>query len=159
VLVVPDLGNVEVLHDGQAVGRTDDQGRILVPSLRPFEDNTLTIVPEDVPVGAMIDSDRISVRPYSHGIVTAVMSVAASQSQVFQLLLAPGIYVPPGAEIQLNGHSFPVGTEGLAQVPLAHAAADGMVNWPGGRCKLHVPAAGGVKAGTGDPIVTTCGKP
>ena len=159
VLVVPDLGGVEVLHDGQPVGRTDDAGRILVPSLRPFEDNTLTIVPEDVPVGALIDSDRISVRPYSHGVVTAVMSVAASQSQVFQLLLAPGVFVPPGAEIQLNGHGFPVGTEGLAQVPVTHVAADALVSWPGGRCKFRVPAASALPPGRGDPVAADCGKP
>ena len=159
VLVVPDLGGVEVLHDGQPVGRTDGAGRILVPSLRPFEDNTLTIVPEDVPVSALIDSDRISVRPYSHGVVTAVMPVAASQSQVFQLLLAPEVYVPPGAEIQLSGHSFPVGTQGLAQVPLGHEAADALVSWPGGRCKFHVPAVSAMKAGTGDAVVANCGKP
>ena len=159
VLVVPDLAGVQVLHDGQPVGRTDEAGRILVPALRPFEDNTLTIVPEDVPVGALIDSDRISVRPYSHGVVTAIMSVAASQSQVFQLLLAPGIFVPPGAEVQLNGHSFPVGTEGLAQVPVTGAAAEALVSWPGGRCKFRVPAAAASRPGQDDPVMTDCGKP
>lgn len=159
VLVVPDLGGVEVLHDGQPIGRTDEEGRILVPSLRPFEDNTLTIVPEDVPVDALIDSDRISVRPYSHGIVTAVMPVAASESQVFQLLLAPKVYVPAGAEIQSRGHSFPVGTQGLAQVPVTHAAADALVSWPGGRCKFHIPASSALKSNNGDPVVANCGKP
>ena len=159
VLVVPDLGGVEVLHDGQPVGRTDPAGRILVPSLRPFEDNTLTIVPEDVPVGALIDSDRISVRPYSHGVVTAVMSVAASQSQVFQLLLAPGVFVPPGAEIQLEGHSFPVGTEGLAQVPVTLVAADALVSWPGGRCKFRVPGISELRPGQAEPVAADCGKP
>jgi outer membrane usher protein len=143
LVVVPDLGGVEVLHDGLPVGRTDGGGRILVPALRPFEDNTITVVPEDIPLTAMVDSDKITVRPYSHGVVSAVVSVAASESRVFTLRLgttADG-FVPPGAEVALNGHTYPVGTQGLSQLPVAHAAVDALVSWPGGRCRVHLPTA------------------
>jgi outer membrane usher protein len=143
LVVVPDLGGVEVLHDGLPVGRTDAEGRILVPALRPFEDNTITVVPEDIPLTAMVDSDKITVRPYSHGVVSAVLSVAASESRVFTLRLgtmADG-FVPPGAEVALNGHTYPVGTQGLSQLPVAHAAVDALVSWPGGRCRVHLPTA------------------
>jgi outer membrane usher protein len=143
LVVVPDLGGVEVLHDGLPVGRTDGAGRILVPALRPFEDNTITVVPEDIPLTAMVDSDKITVRPYSHGVVSATVAVAASESRVFTLRLgttADG-FVPPGAEVALNGHTYPVGTQGLSQLPVAHAAVDASVNWPGGRCRVHLPAA------------------
>jgi outer membrane usher protein len=131
------------LHDGLPVGRTDGAGRILVPALRPFEDNTITVVPEDIPLTAMVDSDKITVRPYSHGVVSATVAVAASESRVFTLRLgttADG-FVPPGAEVALNGHTYPVGTQGLSQLPVAHAAVDASVNWPGGRCRVHLPAA------------------
>jgi outer membrane usher protein len=143
LVVLPDLGGVEVLHDGQPVGRTDGEGRILVPALRPFEDNTITVVPEDIPLTAMVDSDRITVRPYSHGVVRAVVSVAASESRVFALRLASERdgFVPPGAEVALNEHTYPVGTQGIAQLPVAHAAVDALVSWPGGRCRVRVPAA------------------
>jgi outer membrane usher protein len=142
LLVVPDLGGVEVLHDGQPVGRTDGAGRILVPSLRPFEDNAIVLVPEDIPLAAMVDSNKITVRPYSHGIVSAVVAVAASKSRVFMLSLGASAdaLVPAGAEVALNGHTYPVGTEGLAQLPVGRAAADALVTWPGGRCRVHLPA-------------------
>jgi outer membrane usher protein len=146
LVVVPDLGGVEVLHDGQPVGRTDGEGRILVPALRPFEDNFITVVPEDIPLTAMVDSDRITVRPYSHGVVSAVVSVAASESRVFTLRLGTAAdgFVPPGAEVALNGHTYPVGTQGISQLPVGHAAVDASVSWPGGRCRLHVPTAAAV---------------
>jgi hypothetical protein len=91
----------------------------------------------------MIDSDKITVRPYSHGVVHAVMSVAANESRVFTLRLASradGV-VPPGAEVALNGHTYPVGTQGIAQLPVAHAAVDASVSWQGGRCHVHLPSA------------------
>ena len=142
LLVVPELGGIEVLHDGQPVGRTDGAGRILVPSLRPFEDNAITLVSEDIPLTAMVDSDKLTVRPYSHGVVSAVIAVAASESRVFTLSLGAGVdaLVPAGAEGALNGHTYPVGTEGLAQLPVGRAAADALVSWPGGRCRVRLPA-------------------
>jgi outer membrane usher protein len=156
LLVVPDLGGVAVLHDGQPVGRTDDSGRIIVPSLRPFEDNTLTIVPEDIPLTALVDSDKISVRPYSHGVVSVTLAVAANESRVFALRLAPEIFVPPGAEVTLDGHAFPVGTQGIAQLPVARAASEAIASWPGGRCRVRLPDLAAAKRAGDDPLVVDC---
>jgi outer membrane usher protein len=157
LVILPDLGGVEVLHDGQPVGRTDGEGRILVPALRPFEENTISVVPEDIPLPAMIDSGKIMVRPYSHGVVSAVMSVAASESRVFTLRLGTTVdgFVPAGAEVALNGHTYPVGTEGIAQLPVARTAADALVTWPGGRCRVHLPAPVVRSAGDG-PWAVDC---
>jgi outer membrane usher protein len=155
LVVIPDLADVEVLHDGQPVGRTDAAGRILVPALRPFEDNTLTLVPEDIPLTAMVDSNKITVRPYSHGVVSAAMPVAGSDSRVFTLRLEHGGFVPTGAQVVLGGHEFPVGTQGVAQLPVGHAATDGVVSWPGARCRVHLPAA--KHAGDG-PLTLSCRK-
>lgn len=161
LVVVPDLGGVEVLHDGQPVGRTDGEGRILVPALRPFEDNTITLVQEDIPLTAMVDSGKITVRPYSHGVVSAAVSVAASQSRVFTLRLGTALdgVVPPGAEVALDGHTYPVGTQGLAQLPVAHTAADAWVSWPGGRCRIHLPAASPTKLASDGPLRVECRGP
>jgi outer membrane usher protein len=137
---LPDLGGVEVLHDGQPVGRTDERGRILVTALRPFEDNVITINPEDLPLTAMVDSERLTVRPYSHGVLRALFPVGATESQTVILHLDNGALVPVGAELALNGHIFPVGTEGLVQVPVLHVAADAWVNWAGGRCRVRLHA-------------------
>ena len=156
LLVVPDLGGVAVLHDGQPVGRTDESGRIIVPSLRPFEDNTLTLVPEDIPLTALVDSGQVSVRPYSHGVVSVTLAVAATESQVFALRLAPEVFVPPGAAVSLGGHSFPVGTQGITQLPVAHAAADAEVSWPGGHCRIHLPDLAAARLAGNEPLVVDC---
>jgi outer membrane usher protein len=156
LMEVPDLGGVQVLHDGQPVGRTDPAGRILVPGLRPFEDNIITIVPEDVPLTALVESERVVVRPYSHGVVRA--AVAASESRVFVLRLdgaAAGALVPAGAEVVVGGSSFPVGAEGLAQLPVSHVATEAVVSWSGGRCRVRVPGEAKVVAAAG-PVELGC---
>ena len=141
LLEVPELAGLEVLHDGQPVGRTDSAGRILVPALRPFENNTITVVPEDLPPEALVDADKVVVRPYSHGVVTAVLGVSGAHSAIFVLRLGNADFVPAGALVQMGGHEFPVGTEGLAQLPVARKAVDGVVSWPGGSCRVRVPGA------------------
>ena len=155
---VPDLAGLQVLHDGQPVGRTDSAGRILVPALRPFEDNTITVVPEDLPPEAMVDSNRVVVRPYSHGVVAAVLDVSAADSAVFTLRIGNADFVPAGAAVAVGGHAFPVGTEGLAQLPVGRAQVDGVVSWPGGRCRVRVPGVGRRKGARDDgrPVVLDC---
>jgi len=151
---IPDLGGVEVLHDGQPVGRTDAAGRILVPALRPFEDNNITVVPEDLPLTAIVDSDRLTVRPYSHGIVRGVLTVSAGVSRVFVLRLGARDFVPAGAAVVIDGHAHPVGTQGLAQLPVGQGSRDALVSWPGGRCRVQLPAV--ERAGLGDPLELDC---
>jgi outer membrane usher protein len=149
------------LHDGQPVGRTDEEGRILVPALRPFEDNTISVVPEDIPLTAMVDSNQITVRPYSHGVVSALVSVVASESRVFTLRLGTAVdeVVPPGAEVALDGHTYPVGTQGLSQLPVAQTAADALVVWPGGRCRIHLPVASMARRAGAGPLGIECRRP
>ena len=158
---VPDLGGVQVLHDGQPVGRTDSAGRILVSGLRPFEDNTITIVPEDVPLTALVESERVVVRPFSHGVVSAAVGVAASDSRVFVLRLEGGAaargLVPPGADVVIGGSSFPVGAQGLAQLPVSHAATDAIVSWSDGRCRVRVPGKAALGDATG-PVELGCAR-
>ena len=158
---VPDLGGVEVLHDGQRVGRTDSAGRILVPALRPFENNDITVVPEDLPLTALVDSEKLIVRPYAHGVVRGVVPVSAGESRVFVLRLGAHDFVPAGAAVVVDGHTYPVGTEGMAQLPVGHGSRSGVVTWlrqgssgPGERCEVRLPAID--RATLTDPMELEC---
>lgn len=141
---VPGIAGLEVLRDGQPAGRTDSAGRLLVAGLRPFESNTLTLVPEDLPPTAMIASDKLIVRPFSHGILSAVMGVAALESRLFTLRLAVDAVVPAGASVSLAGQTFPVGAQGIAQLPVGRVEVDALVSWRGGQCRIRVPGLSGL---------------
>jgi outer membrane usher protein len=136
---LPDLSGVRVLHDGQPVGRTDDLGRILVVGLRPFEDNVITFVAEDLPLTAIVTGDSLVVRPYSRGVVQGRFPVAAAASETVVLQMDGAEPVPAGAHIALNGHIFPVGRQGLGQIPVLKEAVDAVVTWPTGSCRARLP--------------------
>jgi outer membrane usher protein len=137
---LPGLANVRVLQDGQPVGRTDEQGQLLVAPLRPFEDNHLTLAPEDLPLSALVDSDAVTVRPYSHGVVSAAFPVTAVASRTVALKLGVSRYVPAGATLILASRRFLVGENGLIQVPVLQHPLEGRVQWRGGACILHLDA-------------------
>jgi len=138
---LPELSRVRVLHDGQPAGETDGQGRLLVVGLRPFEDNTLRLVQEDLPLTAIVPADSIVVRPYSRGVVEALFPVDAASSESIVLQLDAGGPVPAGARIILGAHVLPVGRDGLAQIPVLQRATEASVKWPGGECRARLPAS------------------
>jgi len=141
VVELPDLAGVRVLRDGQPAGRTDEQGRLLVVGLRPFEDNVISYVPEDLPLTALVTGDSLVLRPYSRGVVRAQFPVAAAASEAIELRLDNSQPVPTGALLTLNGHDFPIGKQGLAQIPVLKHPMEVVVSWASGRCRLRLPGS------------------
>jgi outer membrane usher protein len=141
VVDLPGLRGVRVLRDGQPAGRTDAQGRLLVTGLRPFDNNLISYVPEDLPLTALVTGDSLVLRPYSRGIVRAEFPVAAAASETIELRLQSSEPVPVGALLTLNGREFPVGREGLAQIPVLERPMQAVVSWVGGRCRLRLPSS------------------
>ncbi len=140
VVELPDLAGVRVLRDGQPAGRTDEQGRILVVGLRPFEDNVISYVTEDLPLTSLVTGDSLVLRPYSRGVVRAQFPVAAAASEAIELQMDDSKPVPAGALLALNGHNFPIGKQGLVQIPVLKYPTEAVVSWAAGRCRLRLPA-------------------
>jgi outer membrane usher protein len=140
VVELPDIPGVRVLRDGQPAGRTDEQGRLLVVGLRPFEDNVITYVPEDLPLTALVTGDSLVLRPYSRGVVQAKFPVAAAASEAVELQMDSSQPVPAGAQLTLNGHDFPIGKLGLTQIPVLKHPVEAVVSWATGRCRPRLPA-------------------
>ncbi|HEU4622421.1 MAG TPA: fimbria/pilus outer membrane usher protein, partial [Burkholderiaceae bacterium] len=55
VVSVPGHSRVGVLFDNQPVGQTDARGQLLVPGLRPYERNRLSIDPSDLPADVDVE--------------------------------------------------------------------------------------------------------
>jgi outer membrane usher protein len=101
VVELPDLAGVRVLRDGQPAGRTDEQGRILVVGLRPFEDNVISYVAEDLPLTALVTGDSLVLRPYSRGVVRAQLDFLYECS--CELAMGPLLGSPrPASELQMG---------------------------------------------------------
>ncbi|MEO7338937.1 MAG: fimbria/pilus outer membrane usher protein, partial [Caldimonas sp.] len=114
VVRVAEYGGVQVLRDNQPVGRTDAQGRILVPNLRAHESNLIGVEAADLPLDAQIDRLQMAVAPATRSGVSIAFPVRSVRMTTLVLVTDDGKPVAPGrwVTVQPEGRRFPVGFDG-----------------------------------------------
>lgn len=138
---VGDYPNVRVYADNQLVGRTDGNGRVVVPRLRPFERNSLRIDVADLPIDAEVDSGERTVRPYDRHGVEVDFNVKPSRAALIRVLLGDGTPLPRGSVVKLAGPQEEFVSAPGGEVYLTGLAAHNVVvaSWTGGRCSFSLP--------------------
>ena len=65
---VVDAGapGVDILLENRPIGQTNRRGKILLPNLRSYDVNNITLDPSNLPVDARIDRTKQTVRPTQH---------------------------------------------------------------------------------------------
>ncbi len=108
------IHNVRVLQENREVGRTNSSGRLLVPDMRSFDLNHITIEPTDIPPDVTIDDASYSMRPQDRSGVVVRFPIKFSHSALVQLVDANGTPLPLGTVAILigTGVSSPVGYDG-----------------------------------------------
>ena len=71
VVDVDDLDGISIYADRRLVARTDEHGRALVPDLRAYEINTLSVEASDIPIEQQLDVLQQNVVPRSRSGVMA----------------------------------------------------------------------------------------
>jgi outer membrane usher protein len=104
VATVSDYPNVRVYQENQLVGRTDSAGRIALPELRAYEENRISIDPNDVPLEAQVSRDVQALVPALHGAAVADFSVIAMHGAIVVLVGEDGIPLKPGLPVSVDGH-------------------------------------------------------
>jgi outer membrane usher protein len=133
---IPD---VTVYLDNQPVARTDDSGQALLPYLRSFDVNRLSIDPLQLPLDAAVNDPQVQVvPPYRSGVVVS-FPVKRERSGVFKLRRTDGSAVPAGATVRFQGEDFPVGLDGLTYVTGYDHGTSGAAHWSGGQCTFRLP--------------------
>ncbi|MDP9065522.1 MAG: fimbria/pilus outer membrane usher protein, partial [Pseudomonadota bacterium] len=140
---VVDIGgvpNVPVYLDNQRVATTDASGRALIHDLHSYEDNRISVTPEELPLDAEITTGRLTLAPaYRSGIV-ARFHVRRIHGATFNLIRENGAPVPAGARVSLNGENFPVVRDGMTYVTTLDSAYSGEATWEGGSCRFEAPS-------------------
>jgi len=118
---VVDTGGVEgirVSNENREVGRTDSAGRLLVPDLRSYDVNRLSIDPTDAPADATVAFASRDVRPQDRSGVVVHFPVRASQGALLRLVDEAGRPLPVGsvATLAATRVAVPVGYDGEAYV-------------------------------------------
>ncbi len=107
---------VRVYEENRQVGRTNSAGKLLVPDMRSFDDNHISIDPADVPADASVPSISRDVRPQDRSGVVIRFPMQASHGALLHLVDAAGqpIRVGSSATLAATGTTVPVGYDGEA---------------------------------------------
>jgi outer membrane usher protein len=117
---VVDTGTpgIPVFHENRQVGETNSRGQLLVPNLRAYGNNKISIDPKGLPVNAEIESTEDVIAPADRsGVLVKFAAKSNVQAAVVILTGANGKLLPVGAKGQINGGGdFVVGYDGRAFV-------------------------------------------
>ena len=136
---VGDYENVRVYADNQLVGRTDSEGTLILPKLRPFDRNIIRIDLADLPMDAQISGDERRIRPFGRHGVLVDFNARPARAAIIRVHLADGTFLPAGSAVLLNGGtaafiSAPGGEVYLTGVAPRNSA---VATWSDGSCQLH----------------------
>ena len=114
---------------------------LLIPTLRSYQSNKITIDPANLPVDAEIASTREIVAPADRAGVLVKFDVRTNTtSALVTFVMKNGSFVPAGAAGRLaGGAEFVVGYDGQAFIKNLAAANDGEIEFAGGQCHASFP--------------------
>lgn len=118
---VVDVGapDVDVQFQNRPVGKTNRQGRILVPSLNSYEPNTVSIDPKNLPVDADVPATKEIVVPADRSGVVVKFGVSeAPEAALVTLVDSSGAPLEAGLKGRIEGGSeeFVIGYDGQAYI-------------------------------------------
>jgi len=114
VAQVGDRSKVRVYNDNQLVGHTNDRGFVLLPVLRPYQENQIRIEQADLPLDVEIASLQMKAVPYFRSGLLLKFDVRGAAGGLVTILLEDGKPLPAGAIVRIPGREeeFPVGANG-----------------------------------------------
>lgn len=140
VVETDGTAGVPILFENRDVGRTGRSGRLLVPELRSFITNHLSIDPDGLPVDIAIDFTKHDVRPQDRSGVVVRFPMRLSHGALVKLVDATGTPIALGSSATLapGGEPVPVGYDGGVYIEGLGALNDLLVQRTDGAiCRVH----------------------
>jgi len=140
VVRVADYAGVGILQDNQPVGRTDADGYAVLPQLRAFDINRVSIEERDLPLDAQVDRLKMEAVPFFRSGLLLDFPVRRSHGATLHILLDDGGPIPSGAVVRVAGRDeeFPVALGGEAYLTGLEDHNHLQATWKGGSCELEV---------------------
>ncbi|WP_405048924.1 fimbria/pilus outer membrane usher protein [Rhizobium rhizogenes] len=115
---VVDAGapGVDILLENRPIGQTNRRGKILLPNLRSYDVNNITLDPSNLPVDARIDTTKQTVKPTERaGAVVNFKVETEGQVALVTLKDESGQFIETGSTGKIDGErDFIVGYDGQA---------------------------------------------
>jgi outer membrane usher protein len=146
VVRIPDYPNVRILADNQPAGRTDADGNALIPRLRAYDRNLISIDQRDLPIDAEIDKLKLDVVPYFRSGIDVKVPIRRSRGATLTVHLEDGSALPVGAMVTIvnvvgNDAACVVGYGGQVYVVGLGATTRLRARWGSAACEFDVTLA------------------
>jgi outer membrane usher protein len=137
---VGEYPGVQIYLDNQPVARTDSNGSALLPHLRPYEKNSVSIRQEDLPLDAQIGSFQLHAVPARRSGAVVEFPVRPSRGALLKLVLENGSPMPAGALVRIRerNEEFPVAHRGEVYVTGLAVENELQASWRGQTCTIRV---------------------
>ena len=145
IVSVPGYPGIDVFHENLRVARTDASGFAIIPRLRAFESNTVSLDTLKLSLATELSAPRRTVTPGRRAGVLLQFKASKTHGALVRVVNENGDPVPAGALLSIRGESFPVASNGEAWVTGLDQETDAIVKWPGQRCGLRIPVADATK--------------
>lgn len=132
--------DVRIYRENQLVGKTDSRGLLLIPGLRPYQDNVIHLDQADVPLDVVMDSLQVNAVPWFRSGVVLRFPVERPSAALVTLRLESGDFLPAGAIIHLNDKEdeFPSGYNGEVYLTGLAARNQLRADWNGHSCTFEL---------------------
>lgn len=134
VVRMPQLKGVAIYKDNRVIAVTGEDGVALIPEVRPYQVNTLSLRPEDIPLEYDLRDFSVRFLP-GRGLSQIHFDVSRDTSLAFNVRLADGAVLPPGTRVELVGSGVvcPVGFQGRVYCPVVEEEDAIAITLPAGR--------------------------
>jgi len=141
VVNVGNFEGVRIYSENQEIGRTNHNGQLFVPGLRPYLKNQLRIELDDLPLNARIGQTSTETAPYYRSGVVVNFDVRSSNNVTLRAILPDGSPMPEGAiaTVENINESFPVGQDGRVYLQGIDRSSKIEIRWNGKICDIDVP--------------------
>lgn len=131
---------VHVYHEGRPAGVTDEKGQALIPHLRPYQQNRISVEESDLPIEAQAERLELEVTPALRSGTYAELPIKATRGGTLVIVLEDGSFIPSGAVVMMldREEEFPVGMRGEVFLPDLGESNELLVSWKGRGCQINV---------------------
>jgi outer membrane usher protein len=133
--------NVRIYRDNQLVAQTDENGYAILPGLRPYQDNVISIEQADLPLDIEIGAMEIEAVPHYRSGVLLKFPVEHSYGAVLKVVQENGAPIPAGAVVVMAGRDepAPAGMQGEVYVTRLAAQNHLRATWRDHACEFDAP--------------------
>ena len=140
VVQVADYPDVGVLLDNQLAGRTNSRGFAVLPQLRPYDRNVISIDQNELPLDAQVQNLKMEAAPYFRSGVLVDFPVKHQRAAIMNVFLDDGMPLPSGAVARIEGETeeFPVALDGEVYLSGFGTTDRVTLSWKGQACTIEV---------------------